>query len=160
MPVERAGEPERRAAECKRLHLEHDDVLAGDRRHLLVLADGAQHAGERRVAQPIDQHEQHHHQRGDETEVEQVELHAARGSRRTGRGMPDRPSVPLVSQISLLAHEADRLGEAERHDGEIVASQPHRDQRDDRPDRRREAGAGDDSDCDRELSLRVSSAET
>ena len=39
------------------------------------------------------------------------------------------PSVPLVSQISLLATMPHHLGEAQRDDGQIVAAQPRGDQR-------------------------------
>ncbi len=38
--------------------------------------------------------------------------------------MPEIPSVPLVSQISLLAVMPHDLGEAQRDDGQIVAAEP------------------------------------
>ena len=48
---------------------------------------------------------------------------------RHGPGMPEMPSVPLVSQISLLAVMPHDLGEAQRDDGQVVAAQPRGDQR-------------------------------
>ena len=63
MAVERAGEPEHRAAEGERLDLERERVLAGDRGGLLVVADRAQHAPERRMGEPVDQREGDDHQR-------------------------------------------------------------------------------------------------
>ena len=73
MAIERARQPERGAAEGKSLDLEHDDVLAGEARDLLVVADGPQHAAERRMNQTIDQKEQHDDGRNHDAEIEEIE---------------------------------------------------------------------------------------
>lgn len=101
MRVERPGQPDgpgrdRKGADLERLH-----VLAGHRRHLLVVAYRAQHAAEGRGAQPLGQHIGDCDDDRDERQVQHVELR--RRDLATPRAGDARQpfSVPLVSQIVL-----------------------------------------------------------
>ena len=125
---QRAGHAQDARADREGLHLEAQDVLAGHGGHLIVVADGAEHAPVRRVAHAL-QHGQHHgHRRGGEGEEDQVERlrrHAA-----PPRSGDAGDSVGAVGEPDLVAGgEPHDLGEAQRDDGQVVAAQPRGHQR-------------------------------
>ena len=152
MAVERARKAQRRRAEAERLHLEQDDVLAGDLCDLLIVADGTQHPPERGVRQPVDQEEQHDDGRDHDAQEEQVEQVRAE---RAAEGAGDaREAVGAVGDPQLVRHDdAQRLGKAQRDDGQVVAAQPHGDESHQHAEQRRGKHAGGHADDDGEPQL-------
>ena len=64
--VQRTGDAQHGRADGERLHLERQNMLAGDRRHVLIVADRPQHAAERRVRQALQQDERRDQHRDDD----------------------------------------------------------------------------------------------
>ena len=135
MAPQRAREAENRRADGECLHLEHDHPLAGDRRHLIVVADRAQHATVGRGPDALAQGEDGEHGERDDGQVHDVErLRGDAAAPRTGNA---RNAVGAVGQPQLVAgDQADDLREPERDDGQIVAPQARRGQRHGRAGRR------------------------
>ena len=71
MPVQRAGEhPGSPAPTAKASTLNTRDVLAGHRGHLLVVADGAEHAAERRRRSALEHDQRDGDDGGDDGQVD------------------------------------------------------------------------------------------
>ena len=71
--VEGAGQAQHRRAHRECLHLERDHRLAGHRRHLVVVADGAEHAPVRRVSHALHGEQHDHHRRRGQPQIDEVE---------------------------------------------------------------------------------------
>ena len=121
---EDAGEAGDDGADDEGLHLEAHDRLARHGGHRLVLADGAEHAAERRAAHALEDGVDHADGEGDEAEVEEV---VVGGEPRGERARDPGDAVGAAGEPRLVQKkEAYHFGAAQRDDGEIVLAEPER----------------------------------
>ena len=127
--VQRTGDAQHGRADRERLHLECENILARDPRHVLIVADRTENAAERRVHKALKQDERHDQHRHDDDEKHQVELlRRQRAAPRTGDA---GDAVRSVGQPDLVGGgDAYRFRKAKSDNGKIVGAQPRRDQRD------------------------------
>ena len=139
--IEGARQAQHGATERKGADLVGDHPFAGHGRHLLVIANCAQHPAERGIAQPLEQHEGNGDQSCHDAEIEQVEL--GRRQRRAERAWNTGDAVAAMCQPGLvIGDHADCLGKPKRHDRQIIPAQPRRNQSDKDPGHRPRRHAG------------------
>ena len=152
MAVEGAGRPDDAGAQRERLHLERDDALAGDRRHLIVVADRAEHAAVGRAPHALEEPERRGDEHGDDSEIDQVER--LRRHAPAPRPRDPRDSVGPLGQPDLVAgDQAHHLREAERDNREVVAPEIASRQGHDGTGGRREERRGHEAHGDRQTEL-------
>jgi hypothetical protein len=123
MGIEGAAQPHDGAAQRQRLQLEGEDVFADHRRRHLILADGPQHPspGGANAALDGDVHRPQDHQHDAQVEVVVVlRLHPSPQRLR----QPGEAAGPVGEPALVVEDQADRLGDADGGDGQVILAQP------------------------------------
>jgi len=121
------AEPGHAGPEGEGLDPEREYCLARDGGDDLIVADGAEHAPERRATDALERQVDQRHCSHHQGEVEEV---VVRGESRVERARDRGHAVGAAREPGFVQQEQPQhLGEPERDDGEVVLAETQRDRR-------------------------------